>query len=280
MKIVIVGISKTGTTGLFYKIRNSVQGQVREIFEVPSYEPRPEDHHATVLAKILLGSPGLLHSFRSFDKKIGIIRDPRDTLISRLLYRLGYHCPYLSDKTKLDQMIRLLQEKEHDSRRVSVLDIMRLHSKLSNYTETLEGFKRDEGKRLLKIQQLVIDREAFFKVRYEDFLADDLAGLEKYLGFSLRGNADVQKHLTRVVRSKRSGDWKNWYLQEDVEFFSPLFNPFLERNGYGADWRLADKQTIDPAHSSQYFKRLVSDKMDLLIRLYGLKRNRPVTSST
>ncbi len=87
MDIVIVGLPKSGTTGLFYKIRNSLVGSVRAHFEchaAPDLNVGQDDH---VLAKVLYRSDaGFLSSFEKFAKKIAIVRDPRDRLVSSVLY--------------------------------------------------------------------------------------------------------------------------------------------------------------------------------------------------
>ena len=84
MKILIAGAPKTGTTALFYRIKNSLDGGVREMFEPRGYVAEPGDGACHVLAKVLL-DPLIdldMESFSSFEKKIGIVRDPRDRLIS------------------------------------------------------------------------------------------------------------------------------------------------------------------------------------------------------
>src|SRR5690606_15023024 len=85
-KIVIAGQGKSGTAALFHKIRAAVPDSTRLLFEPRAYEPEPDDGH--VLAKVLIDPPGYVDfsTFEPFDKKILIVRDPRDNLISRLLY--------------------------------------------------------------------------------------------------------------------------------------------------------------------------------------------------
>lgn len=257
MKILIAGLSKTGTTGLYFKIKHSIPGPVRTLFEPRHFKPLPEDEQTTVLAKILLGRPELLEIFGDFDRKIGLIRDPRDTMISRMLYRTGFHGGYIFEDAHVNRLKRLFQAKEERGSRVSLMDILRLHCELSGYRETIDSFRNDEQKRLDKIQLLVADNPEIHTIKYEDFVADDLISPEAYLGFPLNGDADADDEGRHVARTKASGDWKNWFLAEDVEFFRPVFEPFLSRNGYDLSWDRPQNAQVLPANGSQYFQKLV-----------------------
>ena len=52
--IAIYGQYKTGTTGLFYKIKNSLPPDIRTIFEHHEYVELPEDKNNTILLIISL----------------------------------------------------------------------------------------------------------------------------------------------------------------------------------------------------------------------------------
>ena len=55
MRIVIAGFAKTGTTGLFAQLRNSIDGDIRTLFEASGYVPQERDAQRAVLVKILIG---------------------------------------------------------------------------------------------------------------------------------------------------------------------------------------------------------------------------------
>ncbi|MCB1150862.1 hypothetical protein KDK88_04905 [bacterium] len=133
MRILISGSPKTGTTGLFYKIRNSIQGKPRLLFEVtPPYQYEAGDEERGVLAKVVVnfGDPGL-DSFACFDKKIAIVRDPRDTLVSRVLYGISYHSKYDRDDALVGRMYCFLKQFVSSERRIGMLDLIRFHAELS-----------------------------------------------------------------------------------------------------------------------------------------------------
>ena len=54
------------------------------------FHPSDPAGSANVLAKIVIGPPGEFDytSFRQFDKKIMMVCDPRDNIVSRILYAL------------------------------------------------------------------------------------------------------------------------------------------------------------------------------------------------
>src|SRR5437763_8059030 len=125
MKIVIAGLPKTGTTRIFYKIRNSLEDPVREMFEPSSYEPEPADTEQSVLAKKLIAPKHVaeLTSFEGFDKKIAIVRDPRDWVISMLLYDV-FSLPIHENPEAIRQILDLLRRKEEIPSAVSVLELI------------------------------------------------------------------------------------------------------------------------------------------------------------
>ncbi|RMF57227.1 MAG: hypothetical protein D6748_11590 [Calditrichaeota bacterium] len=269
MKILIAGAPKTGTTGLFYKIKNSMPGgdRVRTLFEPSHYSPEPGDEQTGVLAKVLIDRPDLnLPSFQHFDKKIALIRDPRDRVISALLYGMGYHSPYVLEDEKVYQIVRILRQKEEDSTSISVLQIIQTHWQFSNRVATPEAIAQVHKNRIDQLDRFYSAHQDFYLVKYEDFVSGNLDGLEQYLGFPLEGAATVDSQFQRVVRTRGAGDWKNWFLEEDVQFFYPILAQFVEKYGYDTSWELPPIQKIMPQHSSQYYIRLINEMRGLILR--------------
>lgn len=260
-RILIAGLSKTGTTALFYKILDSFPGQTLPLFEPDA--PPQDDNTVTrnVVAKILLGPPSRLASFAHFERKIGIIRDPRDTLVSRLLYRMANHGLYLNDRSRIMEMHRLLQKKEESSESVSILDIVRLNERLSGGKESVAELIHQEWTRLIKIQKLVQDNRDFHSIKYEQLVLGDFAELENHLQFPLTGKGEVAEDLRRVVRTKSSGDWVNWFCEEDVNTFKPIYREFLDRNSYLLSWDLPEQRAVEPRFGSEFFLQSVERRL-------------------
>jgi len=237
MKIVIAGLGKSGTTALFFKIKNSLPFEPRCIFEPTEYKEEPEDREKGVFAKVLLKDPDRENydSFGEFDRKILIVRDPRDRLISNILYKVwdGFY----ADERKVKKFIALLEKKERDPKSVSVLRVLALLKKLERHdfwkSPRPGKFRKKKkstdfwldtmyGRRFHRAAEFYEKHPGYFCIKYEDFISGNIEGLEKYLGIRLRGSASVSKEYSRVVRTKKSGGWRNWFLEEDIRFFRSL----------------------------------------------------------
>lgn len=266
MKILIAGHGKSGTTALFYKIKNSL-GKTRCLFEPCEYKLDIENNNDPIIAKILLLASDKINyqSFEGFDKKILIVRDPRDQLISWLLYSV-YESNFFSDEKKVEKFVNILKKKEHLPKTVSVLDIIRLYDNLSKETN------RDSSLNSTFLDNLMAHRyfamkyhdkhPDYFVIKYEDLVDNKLNTLENYLGFKLCEESSVDKSLKRVIRTKSYGTWMDWFIEEDVMYFRPLFSDFIEKYEYSNDWRLNTHPSILPKHASKYVISIVQEKIE------------------
>jgi len=131
LKILIVGLPKTGTTALYCKILHSLPKKTIGLFEPKKYVSRITFEKKDIVAKVLcppefnVGSRTIraseLNSFDSFNKKILLLRDPRDTLISSLIwtvYELGKQEGY----EFIDKLMKNLRNKEKNPKSFSVVD--------------------------------------------------------------------------------------------------------------------------------------------------------------
>src|SRR5687767_12482448 len=96
MKILIAGLGKSGTTALFYLIASSLgKGPKPKLLFEPKECPADlRSARGDVVAKVLIDPQLNAASFSHFDRKITLIRDPRDRIISALLYS-QFHADYL-----------------------------------------------------------------------------------------------------------------------------------------------------------------------------------------
>jgi hypothetical protein len=102
----------------------------------------------------------------------------------------------------------------------------------------------------------------YFVYRYEDLVAGNYRAVERYLGLQLTpGAAQVEAEHRRVARTCGKGNWRDWYTCEDVAFFRPRMARYLARYGYGDDWELNSRPTIEPQHASQYVLKLVQQSL-------------------
>jgi glycosyltransferase involved in cell wall biosynthesis len=274
MRILVAGPPKTGTTALYYQLLHSISGDVRPIFEPRRYFSSGEDAKRTVVAKILVtgasrspfgaGNQDLrtgvdYASFDAFEKKVLLVRDPRDRFVSSFLYSLR-EAPFFEEPAKADEIIRLLKAKESAPGSLSMLELMSARLRLENSWQSLEEW-RENYRRFLEFCMRFPERyPSYHEIRYEDLIARRTGDLEAYLGFALSGNMQVDAAHERVARTKGQGDWKNWFLPQDVGFFRPLFAAYIQRFDYDADWEPAKKPAIPAAHASQYAQRIMRQR--------------------
>ena len=284
MKIVIFGLAKSGTTALFYKIKNSLPADAVCLFEPRSFDAeKVKDsrlrwlsrgkRERDTLAKVLPFRPHHavdVESFSHFEKQILIVRDPRDRFISRLLYGI-YDSEIVRDELKIKVLVATLEQKEADPRSVALKTLLQLVT-----AQNGQGFSFDEWTRAYVCHSIVRplefhqEREHLFIFKYEDLVDGHFVELEEYLGRPLQGEARVAPEFNRVTRTRSYGGWRDWFTEEDVDFLRPLMQPYLDCYYPGADWNLKAVPSISSEHGSRYVLRITNERRALL-RLPAIK---------
>jgi hypothetical protein len=256
MKILIVGLARSGTTALYFKIKAALPEKTWCLYEPPRFDPSDPGGAPDVLAKILIAPPNTYDyaSFRDFDKKIMIVRDPRDSTVSRILYRPCGSRVFRQDEAKVAAVIDALRRKEVDPRSISLLALLDLYRRLTG-----EVWLPRSPELIAQALDFHRNNGDFIVYKYEDFIARNYVAIEDYLGVALPdGEADVTTQYEHVARTKAAHDWKNWFTAEDVAFFRPQLAPYMRAYGYPDDWTLAAEPCIRPEHGSDYVRRSVA----------------------
>lgn len=279
MKIVILGLSKSGTTALFFRLKQALPSKTITLFEPQKFDPSIVGANGSrgllnlgrnqdVLAKVLpfkRHDPPDIESFAEFDKQILIVRDPRDRLISKLLYAI-YDSTFFLDERKVRSLLEVLNQKEVDPAAVPVRQIVEIFERLNGesfvFDQWIVSYQRDSIQRPLDFHNSHPD---VFLFRYEQLIDDELDSLENHLALPLgRGDTPLDSEFERVARTKSYGNWRDWLTNEDVEQFKPGLQPFLDRYYPDANWDLNAAPAIKPAHSSEYVLRLVNQRRALM----------------
>lgn len=270
-RIVVFGPYKSGTTGLFYKIRNSLPGPVRTLFEPKAYLPEKGDTDCWVLAKTILGagseSEGTDYSgFLEFEKKIYLSRDPRDLMVSGILFMVQQEPSLYGNDEKLTRILHLLRQKETHPQGISLCRLFQRIVDESDHHSFPQVMKwlDFQYRWLMEFENKLDD---YCHVKYEDFVDGELERLESYLGFHLPGESLVDPVHDHVPRTLAYDNWKNWFLEEDIAFFKPVFEEYIKRYHYSNNWQGADEQKISPEHCSRYVMRIVNKKRTLPMEL-------------
>jgi hypothetical protein len=257
MRAVVVGLGKSGTTALVYAIRSAMPADTQLLFEPKSHFELGATH---VAAKVLLNPKFPLPAafYGQFDKIVLIVRDPRDILVSKGLYRIYGGTPLHADLPKLDQYVELLRAKERDPRSVPLMRILALFEKLNGRTANPDlGLARGLGD-VVQFQQTF---PGCLVYRYEAMVANRLDAVAEFLSVPVQSmRPDVPASLHRVVRSRRAGTWRDWFCPDDVDYYQPLFSSFMRHYGYSDDWTLSTTPRIPAEEASEYVLRLARER--------------------
>ena len=258
--IVVVGASKTGTTGVYATIKQSLARaghHYAAVFEPARFEqldaPFIYPPAEPLLVKITMDRvAAVLPDPLVFERRVMTVRDPRDVLISTLLFRpLTRRALARVDDSAIEEFIAAIARKEQDPSSMSVSALFKLAHRLG-----IGGRPYGAMVDSHVVQRELIRNFDFHVVRYENFVAGDLSALDDYLGIEnvVAGVDPDQATYGHISRSKEAGQFRNWFLQEDLERFNKTFADILSDFGYDTDVQLPDAPVLDPAIGSHYLR--------------------------
>ena len=262
MKILILGTGKSGTTAMVYKVAGGLPncqafsgghpGNTSAIMKMryTSIPMKSAKAKAFDLYKEHLQK-------ESYDRKIWMARDPRDAAISRMLYR--WHKGHKGKKKQYEAHLELVLKKEKDPASISFAELCR-YSGHNGWPRSIENVVAEEQVRYDRMHAFVKGLgDNWFLFKYEDMISGNFESLNEYLGFAVKadGEVPVSTGKAKVVRKKASGDWRQWYTEQDVELFKPAYRDYMELIGYDLnDWALNENPVIEPEYSSVYIQNL------------------------
>jgi hypothetical protein len=249
-RILIVGWPKSGTTALMYKVMGGLDDphwlfEPKGSFESDLPPDRP------LVAKALLSAFFDVDHYATYEPhfplRVFIRRDPRDVLISLLIWsissgRLG--------QEKLEWAVGLLEKKERDPRSVPLSDLTE-HPTLSGTNAHLQGLRLrvEQTRRLFEHHG-----DGMFRFAYEDMVLGAWGELEHYLGFEIDRDREVGWRHTLVARTKGADNWRRWFTPRDVELYRPHIDPMLEFLGYEVEWELDGDPVIPEEEATGYIR--------------------------
>lgn len=261
----VIGLSKTGTTIVASVIQKSIPDarflpEPREVghlerlrrFAIPWVVKILYEHwmdRPFFLNGIVRGETGF-----SPDRTVAIVRDPRDTAISALMY-LAYECVLNgASPHQVDEWLDVVRQKEVDPARHSVIELIGHLDRVFNVSFTVDLFFET----FLNYTKWIDDNLARLHVlKYEDFVAGHTAELSASLGIALSEDREVDPSLNRVRRTRGSGSWQALMLPEDVTHLRPRYGAALARHGYDG-WDLAPEK-LNSADGSDYVARITRE---------------------
>jgi len=262
MKVLILGLGKSGTTAMVYKVAGGLPnchafsgGQPGK--HVGNYENAVYKHTYEERKGKSFDLYREHLKRESYDRKIWMARDPRDAAVSRMLYR--WHKGHKGRKKQYEAHLALVLKKEQDPASVAFAELCR-YSGHDGWPRSIDDVVAEEQVRYDRMHAFVSELgDEWHLFKYEDMIAGNFEALNEYLGFKIEADAEVPVSTgkAKVVRKKASGDWRQWFTGQDVELFKPAYRKYMELIGYDLDdWALAENPVIEPEYSSQYIQNL------------------------
>ena len=262
MKVFILGTGKTGTTALVYKVAGGLPnckafsggkpGKYIGEYENAVYKHTVEERKGK---NFELYRNHLKNEH--YDRRIWMARDPRDAAVSRMLYR--WHRGILGHKKQYQAHRDLVLKKEQDPKSVPFHEICR-YTGHNGWPRGVEDVIEEEQNRYRHMYEFVKSLgNDWYLCKYEEMVAKKFDLLNDYLGFEVAEKAEVPVSTgkAKVVRKKAAGDWRHWFVDEDVSLFKPAFIPYMQVVGYDCDdWNLSPEPVIEPRFSSEYMQSL------------------------
>lgn len=258
--ILVLGAAKSGTTALFYAIRNALHARGEQVAGL--LEPRDRDRIDAYLAtsndsvrlvKAMLSRTAdwIFDMAGAFDRIVLIVRDPRDNIVSHAAFK-PKDLVRSDELEKQATLIRLFEGKEKDPASISVVGMINRMGELDGRPRLLETMRANS---VMSVPLVREHHRDCMVLRYEDMIAGRVEALRAYLGLAVDGNPELEEHHSFVARSKSSGEWRDWFLDEDIDVFvAPLANEFRFL-GYDPDERPNEERSIAPSACSLYVKR-------------------------
>ena len=262
MRVFILGVGKSGTTALLYKVASGLPncqafsggrpgkylGDYENAVYKHTYEERKGksfDLYSEHLRQVL------------YDRKVWMARDPRDSAVSRMLYR--WHRGILGNKKQYQAHLDLVLKKERDPGSVPFYEICR-YTGHDGWPRSKEEVFKEEQNRYRSMREFVSSLgDDWFMFKYEEMVDKQFDALNAYLGFDTGADTEVPTGTgkDKVVRKKAYGDWRHWFTEDDVEFIKSAYIPYMAAVGYDCeDWDLSPKPAIESEFSSEYMQSL------------------------
>lgn len=262
MRVLILSLSRCASTAIYYDVLRRMPGQCEGYFEPDIATIITKPLAQDIVAKIILDeldTADLGRLIASFDKVLLSIRDPRDRLVSSMLFAM-----HGVEKMILEQRLAELELKQ---KQPEVYPFLALVEKI--YPGWTSEHTRHLVQRDFALLGAVLKGEHRIDIiYYEDYIQKGLIGVFEDDEKHLQAGLELPKKHAYGKRKITSGDWKNWFTPSDVEFFKPLMAGFIRQYGYEDDWQLNKTPVILPEHGSQFV--LAAYEHDLRLQKQGI----------
>jgi hypothetical protein len=258
----VIGMNKTGTTIVASVLRKSIPNsqlgmEPRFVAHLEQYGMMAQPLVVKILYEHWLQRPNLLAGivrgetgFRP-DKTVAIIRDPRDGLISALMYSVYPYVNNGATRQQVEEWANVLRAKEADPEKHSLISLMASRARIFEIDSNRDFFFES----FVSYSEWIAEESEYVHIlSYEDFVAGNIKELTAYLGVELSSSREVEPGIERVTRSRQAENWRKMMLPEDVAYWKERYGDILADYGY-TDWDIRPER-MDPAVGSDYVLRI------------------------
>ena len=256
--ILIVSLARCGSSAIYEWVKKNLSKDCIGFFEPTSdifvTEVLPIlEQNTDICTKVIL-RPYLAFKKKredQFDQVVGLVRDPRDNLISRLLFRM-VSPDFVANGKVYQDLLPLFEKKVAAPDSISVCELFKRMEQTGLMEPMIEN-------RVQENLELFMDWHSNCKkctiYKYEEFIKGHFEKISSILGtFPSSSNGDEVVNPS-IKRSAKSGEWRQWFTPSDIDFFRPRFIKYMNNYGYDDDWNLEEKQSISYETSIEYIRK-------------------------
>lgn len=203
-----------------------------------------------------------------FDKKIVLVRDVKDLMISELLFR-PMVAPLQVTAEALTEFLALIKEKEANPQGRSVLELHRRADELGISGMNWEVYRSN-------LHHLIKVRDAYecAVVHFEDFARGDYSAFRQILSIPI-GPANLEGGwVSHIQRKGQSGEWKKWFTPEDMDFSRDFFQEYGATFSYNlADSVEYNTSALDAQYGSEYIEKKYGSRVQQIELLNNMADN-------
>lgn len=253
MNILIYSLGKSGTTALLYSLA-SATGKRDLIFE-PRQLKTVDFAQAPVLVKSINAHLWEQDKdyFSRFEKKILLLRNPLDRIVSNLLY-LPYNGDGFSDDRNTKKYLEYLQGLCSGTHH-GIRGLDEMYAGVTNGRRVI-NLVAEQSKQLLALARSEYG-EMFFDFKYEDFVSGNVSHLNDYLGFEIDLGAEVGKGHKRTKRAGRYDDYKRYFSDAEISEMRELFGDFASQFDY--EFSPGESEPISLQETYEYTLRVINE---------------------
>jgi len=254
MNILIYSLAKSGTTALLYTIFNASKKHDKFVFE-PFSLSQVDYSSENLLVKSVYANRWKDDQkyFNRFEKKILLVRNPLDRVVSSLLY-LPYNGDGFTNDNNTKRYLNCLLDIVSSENTLADLD--QLFSEITGRPSVITTTIKQSNVMvdILKSEQ----GKQFFPFKYEDFVSDNLSDLSEYLELQLQSDVEVGALHKRTKRSGKFNEYQKYFNQEQVEHYANALESFSKSFNYTFEFKEGSEK-ISLEKTFNYTMRVINE---------------------